>query len=57
MLLSLEEVLAASPIGKAIIETARKDCTIGPSLYCPVHGVCVMMRLVDDVPFHVPSNP
>ena len=49
LLLCLESQLAGSSAGKAIVSAARSECLIGPDIQCPVHGVVLVMRKVDEV--------
>lgn len=49
LLLCLESQLASSSAGKAIISAARSECLIGPDIQCPVHGVVLVMRKVEEV--------
>ena len=49
LLLCLESQLAGSSAGKAIVSAARSECLIGPDIQCPVHGVVLVMRKVEEV--------
>lgn len=49
LLVSLEEELAYSELGKAILDSIRPLYVIGPFIRSPIHGVCLVMRQVNDV--------
>ena len=49
LLVSLEEELAYSELGKAILDSVRPLYVIGPFIRSPIHGVCLVMRQVNDV--------
>ena len=47
--MALEEKLAQSDVGKAVLASLRPQFVIGPFIRCPVHGVIMAMRQVDRV--------
>lgn len=49
LLVALEEELAHSELGKAILDSIRPLYVIGPFIRSPVHGVCLVMRQVNEV--------
>ena len=49
LLVALEEELAYSEAGQTILNSIRPLYVIGPYIRSPVHGVCLVMRQVDDV--------
>ena len=49
LLVALEEELANSELGKVILDSVRPLYVIGPFIRSPIHGVCLVMRQVNDV--------
>lgn len=49
LLVALEEELAYSELGKVILDSIRPLYVIGPFIRSPIHGVCLVMRQVNDV--------
>ena len=49
LLVALEEELAYSELGKDILDSIRPLYVIGPFIRSPIHGVCLVMRQVNDV--------